>query len=71
MRFPDEWSQPPWNDFDEWRRTHRHWFTSEELIADYRQKLSQKEKDGQLRARILQDNQRSCKRMRTQFELPS
>ena len=71
MRFPDDWTQPPWRNFDEWRRIHRRWFTAEELIADYRQKLSQKEKDGQLRARILQDNQRSCKRMRTQFELPS
>ena len=73
MRFPDDWTQPPWNDFDEWRRIHRRWFTSDELIEDHRKRLSQKELDGRLPARISQQRayQGSRKRMNVQIQLPS
>ena len=44
MRFPDDWTQPPWKDFDEWRRIHRCWFTADEKIGNYDRKVARGKK---------------------------
>ena len=48
MRFPDDWTQPPWKDFDEWSRIHRCWFTADEMIDSHRRRLVRKQKQGDL-----------------------
>ena len=69
MRFPDDWMQPPWNDFDEWRRIQRCWFTADELVEGHGKRLAQQEKDELLLSELMQNKeyQRCAKRKKVQI----
>ena len=76
MRFPDEWAQPPWIDFDEWRIVHRCWLTADELIERPHKRLAQKTKDNLLMSKLLQTKKKQRdslrgKRKQVQHVIPS